>query len=170
MDANTTYNLLHAVVKFRAAYNDLAKEYKSAYDADLSEEYPLGGFDIFDPDVVAATTAWLNHHATKLINSLPDRVINPSCIECLVLERKKLKSDMIAPDIKPNGCCCCKESDCCMYPFITFDSTQIRHYLATQNVCATVQLKPNVTYDDTAIRVLYKQLLNELHIKDMYIK
>lgn len=167
MNTTQTYNLLTAAVAFREAYLKMCKTYDGVYDADFTEQYPLGQIDIFDKNTRDALTAWLNCHTTKLINSLPDRVINPACIRCLLNRRTEMMKPYIGPKVSPNGCCDIRSSeDCALYPYVVFDAPVIKRFLKAQEYDATIRLEPNIQYDDMALRVLYNKLLNNLHIQD----
>lgn len=167
MTVSNAYKLLTATVVFRDAYTKLCKIYDDIWDADFSEQYPLGQIDLFNENTCKGITAWLNCQTTKLINSLPDRVINPACIECLLNRRTEMMKPYIGPKVSPNGCCDIRSSeDCALYPYVVFDAPVIKRFLKAQEYDATIRLEPNIQYDDMALRVLYNKLLNNLHIQD----
>lgn len=166
MNNTDTYKLLTAAIAFRDAYKNLCQTYNHIYDADFTEQYPLGQIDLFDQNTCDGITAWLNCQTTKLINSLPDRVINPSCISCIIRRMDEQHRSSCRPSVKPDGSCdAIGHQDCFNYPFIVFDAPLIKRFLQAQHYDPTIRLDPAVEYDDTALRVLYNKLLNNLHIE-----
>ena len=168
MTASNAYKLLTATVVFRDAYTKLCKLYDDIWDADFSEQYPLGQIDLFNENTCKGITAWLNCQTTKLINSLPDRVINPACIECLLMHKTEKTTSYISPRVQTNGngSCSIQYKDCKLYPYVVFDVAVIKQFLKAQDFDPTIKLEANVEYDDMALRVLYNKLLNNLHIQD----
>lgn len=170
MTNTDAYKLLTAAIAFRDAYKNLCHIYNKIYDADFTEQYPLGQIDLFDQNTCDGIVAWLNCQTTKLINSLPDRVINPSCISCILkrMNEHPLPHKCVThrPGVKPDGSCdALGHQDCFNYPFIVFDAPLIKRFLQAQHYDPTIRLDPDVEYDDTALRVLYNKLLNNLHIE-----
>lgn len=168
MTASNAYKLLTATVVFRDAYTKLCKLYDDIWDADFTEQYPLGQIDLFNENTCKGITAWLNCQTTKLINSLPDRVINPACISCLLKKKKEYAVERpVVVKLQPNGSCETRSDDsCALYPFVVFDPPAIKRFLMAQDFDPTIKLEANVQYDDMALRVLYNKLLNNLHIQD----
>ena len=121
MKANETYALITDLIRFREAYKVLIKDYAQS-DCDFSEQYPLSPFDIMtDTNLENAIISWLNYHITTLYALLPERVVNPLCVDCL-LEHKA--SAMTTQDgaCKLNATCCANRpmidanADSILYP------------------------------------------------------
>lgn len=151
-----TYNLLQAIIMFREAYNSLQQTYNKTINADMCALYPLGQIDIFADNTVSAMTAWLNYHATALLNKLPDRVINPSCVSCLASKGARCT-------LTSAGACSIKPA-CINYPFITYDRNMITAFMNGQVFNSKLRVTRNM--DDTAVRMMYHQLLDGLGIQE----
>lgn len=156
MTTSETYKLLQCVIAFRESYKKLQQVYDSMDEADLREQYPLGQIDLFDDNTKNAIVAWLNHHSVTLMNSLPDRVLNPACIACLLKSKSRCS-------LTVTGACNIK-SNCFNYPYITFDSNMIRQFLNTQEYDTDIRAPLNA--EDSAVRTLYHNLLNKLEIQE----
>lgn len=156
MTTTETYNLLSAVVTFRESYKRLQSLYSKSEEADLCAMYPLGQIDLFDQNTTNAIIAWLNHHAVKLMNALPDRIINPACVDCLIEHKYKC-------GITPSGACSFSPT-CVKYPYITYDRNMLLHFLKQQNLDADISVYDDM--DDTAIRTLYHNLLTKFNIQE----
>lgn len=155
MSTTETYNLLSAVVSFRESYKRLQRLYAESDEADLREMYPLGHIDLFDVNTKNAMVAWLNCHTTKLINALPDRVINPACVHCLAA--KKCKCSITA-----SGACSLNEA-CDRYPYVTYDRNMVVNFLNKQGF-EPIEVPKEA--DDTAVRTIYHNLLVQLNIQE----
>ena len=155
MTTTETYNLLAATVSFREAYRQLQQLYNKSTCADFTEMYPLGMIDLFDTNTTNAIVAWLNCHATKLINALPDRIINPACVACLVQNG--------ICHLTPSGACSI-DPTCIRYPYITYDKNMLVHFLKTQSFDSNIVVPTHA--DDTAVRTLYHNLLTKLKIQE----
>lgn len=155
MTTTEAYNLLAATVSFRESYKQLQQLYNKSDCADFTEMYPLGMIDLFDTNTKNAIVAWLNCHATKLINSLPDRIINPACVSCL--------RDNCKCKLTPSGACSINPA-CVKYPYITYDKNMLVHFLKTQTFDTSITVPEYA--DDTAIRTLYHNLLTKLNLQE----
>lgn len=164
MTTAATYNLLSATIAFREAYKNLQAAYDQIDDADFSAQYPLGQIDIFDKNTRDGLVAWLNCHSTKLINSLPDKVINPTCIECLRNSQDKY------PKLDATGTCIIKQRSpaCFSYPYVTFDADMIRAFLIRQTYVRDVtSTTENIrSWDDSALRTMYYKVLTAIGLVD----
>lgn len=168
MTTADTYKLLTAAVAFRESYKHLHDAYSKMSDADFREQYPLGCIDIFDDNTKKGIVAWLNCHTTKLINSLPDKVLNPTCIKCLLNKSNKHTTDRngyISPTLSLSGSCN-SDSACYSYPYVTFDPEMIKAFLKRQTYDKTVEISDNVYYDDSAIRTMYHKVLSSIKISE----
>lgn len=166
MTTASTYKLLTAAIQFRDAYKNLCKVYNMLPDADFTEQYPLGQIDLFDKNTCDGLTAWINCQTTKLINNLPDRVVNPACLTCLLSKKKVLESErrLVGPlkvATKPDGSCALswQHGNCCHYPYVVFDVPMIKSFLMHQTYSDSLKPEADKEYDDTAYRVLYNNLL-----------
>jgi hypothetical protein len=169
MSPSETYNLLAAVSSFRAAYDELVDTYNKIEEADLSKEYPLSPMDLFDANTRAAIKAWLNANIVDLINSLPDRVVNPECIKsCLEVRSEKRKR----PAFMYNGDCCNRsfcvgDGQCGRCPTVMFDPKGIEAYLKAQTFDKKLKaiLDPDKKYSDAELRIMYETHLRNLEFK-----
>lgn len=153
MKANETYTLITDLIRFREAYKVLVKDYEQS-DCDFSEQYPLSPFDIMtDTNLEKAIISWLNYHITTLYALLPERVVNPLCVDCL-LEHK-------ASAMTTQDGACKLNTTCCAYPFVLFDEVSIKQYLRQQT-----HMKVNEADMASAstVKIAYLHLLKELKL------
>lgn len=153
MKANESYTLITDLIRFREAYKVLVKDYKQS-DCDFSEQYPLSPFDIMtDANLANAIISWLNYHVTTLYALLPERVVNPLCVNCL-LERK-------ASAATTQDGACKLNATCCAYPFVLFDEISVRQYLRQQT---HVKVDEADMASASTVKITYLHLLKELKL------
>lgn len=153
MKANESYTLITDLIRFREAYKVLVKDYKQS-DCDFSEQYPLSPFDIMtDANLANAIISWLNYHVTTLCALLPERVVNPLCVNCL-LEHK-------ASAATAQDGACKLNATCCAYPFVLFDEISVRQYLRQQT---HVKVDEADMASASTVKITYLHLLKELKL------
>lgn len=107
---NKEYNMAVALLQFKKAFTTLVNCSEAMPDLDLSENYP---FYLLDFEQIEGTVEqWCMIHASKLMSQVPDKVVNPACLECTHFkERTPVK--------------CSKEFNCINYPEIPFSKLAV---------------------------------------------
>ena len=136
------YNLAKALLDFKQAYANLVKASIAMPDLDVSEGYPfyLLNFEEIEP----AVRQWCTLHANKLMETVPDRVDNPACLECKHF-RCGLGTD---------GQCKC--GPCNNYPFVMFMREACMPALLKAYPTRILQVK-----SDNELLAMYIEMCNE---------
>lgn len=107
------YDMAVALLQFKAAFHRLVTASKALPDLDVSEGYP---FYLLDYEVIEpAVLQWCSIHAAKLMEALPDIVVNPACLKC----------EHIGKGTSATGMCAGNQS-CSIYPVIPFSVAQCK--------------------------------------------
>lgn len=138
------YDMAVALLQFKSAFQRLVTASKALPDLDVSEAYP---FYLLDYEKIAPAVAqWCSIHAAKLMEALPDIVINPACLEC----------EHVGRGVNAAGLCAGNQS-CSIYPYISFNVAQCKPAL-TKAGFALDQLS------DSEVELIYIQEVDK-HVK-----
>lgn len=136
-------NLAVALLQLKGAWRKLCEASKALDEYDFSELYPfyLLDFENIEPAVVQ----WCTVHASKLMRSLPDKVDNPTCLDCAYFRSGLL----------PDGLCKgFYTMSCGVHPVIVFSVDQVMPALIKRGVSVG-----NLSVDD--IHLLYMKECND---------
>ena len=116
------YNLAVQLIKFRQAWKELTDVSKDI-DIDLSEKYPLYLLDF--EELTPAVEQWCNLHASRIIQTTPDQIINPTCLRC----------EFAFKGLSKDGRCVGQNNGikCGSYPLIPFNKNLVLSALESLN-------------------------------------
>lgn len=126
LGSHKEYNAAVAFLNFRRAYKELVRCTKELPDLDVTEAYPffLLDFETIEPNVLA----WASIHASRLLDSCPDVVDNPACLDC----------EHFGIGIGADGMCKGSATKGCNnYPKILFDRRQCMPVLVKAGIYKT---------------------------------
>ena len=107
------YRLVVAFSELRKAYKELVTASKALPDADVSEGYP---FFLLDFEAIApAVDQWCAIQMAKLLEGLPNRVVNPACLSC----------PFVGIGLDATGQCAgASSTQCHVFPYILYSLQQ----------------------------------------------
>lgn len=142
---NKEYRAAVAFLNFRKAWKQLTEATKNMPDLDVSEAYP---FFLLDFETIApAVMNWAMIHAGRLMEQLPDIVVNPACLanDC----------PFMGAPLGTDGLCKGAESRKCeLYPRIMFAREQVESLLKSRGYDTTKM-------NESEVQLLYVSEVNK---------
>lgn len=134
-----------AFINFDKAYEELvAASVAMGDDFDVSQCYPFYLLDF--EEIAPAVKQWTAVHSRKLLNELPDKVINPACLVCPHYSKQAVM----------DGNCSVTNRDCINYPYIQFSRQTVTPYMEMVGYDVA-------TLDDAELELMYMKEV-EKHI------
>lgn len=147
MMGSKEYRFAVALLQFNRTWEELVKASVALPDLDVSELYPFYLLDF--EELQPAVKQWCMHHASKIMQQVPDVVYNPACAMCPYVSAG-LDEDGLCKGLHTTGCS--------NHPTIMFTTQAVTPFLLAHNVDVQGQTPE-------ALQLLYTRKVEELNEK-----
>lgn len=142
---NKEYRAAIGFLNFRRAYKELVEATKDMPDLDVTEGYPFFLLDF--EDIAPAVLNWATLHAGRLMDMLPDMVVNPACI----MKGCEYLGKPIGTDGQCRGA---DDIKCGLYPMIMFQREQVEPALWAKG-------HKTAALNESEVKLLYESATRE---------